>query len=207
MALLNAVIDLYHGNTVTSFDDIKKGGVIAVIHKATQGGGYTDAEFHDRSRAVQDAGLLLGSYHFGASGDPKGQADHYLDVVDPEKLMVLDFEPNSIDGTMRLTEAEAFVQRIFDQTGRYPGIYSGEAFINAQLRNAKDTILKNCFLWIAKYSAARPKVPPAFKDFTLWQYSDGSAGPQPHQTSGVGRCDRDFFNGDEAGLRALFGAK
>ena len=142
---------------------------------------------------------------FRTLGDPQGQADHYLDVAESTELMVLDFEPNGIHGTMTLAEAEAFVTRINDQTGRFPGLYTGEFFINDQLGSNTDTILKKCFLWIAEYSATRPKVPPAFPLFTLWQYSDGSAGPQPHSVPGVGRCDRNKFNGDEAGLRRLFG--
>jgi len=36
MALLNAVIDLSHHNTVTSFQQIKGNGIIGVIYKATQ---------------------------------------------------------------------------------------------------------------------------------------------------------------------------
>jgi lysozyme len=205
MALLNAVIDLSHHNTVTSFQQIKGNGIIGVIHKATQSTRFVDAEYADRRRAALSAGLLFGSYHFAATGDPERQADHYLDTADSIELMVLDFEPNAQEGTMTLAEAETFVRRIHDQTGRFPGLYSGESFINDQLGNNTGTILKECFLWIAKFSANPPKIPPAFPTFTLWQYTDGSAGPQPHAVPGVGRCDRDKFNGDEAGLRRLFG--
>jgi lysozyme len=208
MALLNAVIDLSHHNTVSSFHQIKSSGIIGVVHKATQGIHFVDAEYADRRAAAISAGLLFGSYHFAARGDPDGQADHYLNIADSTDLMVLDFEPNAQDGTITLAEAEAFVTRIHDQTGRFPGLYSGESFINDQLGNNTDTVLKECFLWIAKYSARRPRVPPAFPLYTLWQYTDGSAGPQPHTVPGVGgagRCDRDKFNGDEAGLRRLFG--
>jgi lysozyme len=205
MALLNAVIDLSHHNTVMSFQQIKVNGIIGVIHKATESTQFVDAEYADRRRAAVSAGLLFGSYHFAAQGDPKGQADHYLDIADSTDLMVLDFEPNAQDGTMTLAEAETFVTRIHDQTDRFPGLYSGESFINDQLGNNTGTILKKCFLWIAKFSATRPSLPPAFPTLTLWQYTDGSAGPQPHAVPGVGRCDRDMFNGDEAGLRRLFG--
>jgi lysozyme len=205
MALLNAVIDLSHHNSVTSFEQVKNDGILGVIHKATQGTQFVDAEYEGRRRAADSAGLLFGSYHFGVQGDPQGQADHYLDVVDSTELMVLDFEPNPIDGTMTLAEAEAFVTRINDQTGRFPGLYSGEFFLNDQLKNNTNTVLKECFLWIAKFSATRPRIPPAFSIITLWQYTDGNDGPQPHTVRGVGRCDRDKFNGDETGLKRLFG--
>ncbi len=34
---LNVVIDLSHYNTVTNFSDVKAGGIVGVIHKATEG--------------------------------------------------------------------------------------------------------------------------------------------------------------------------
>src|SRR5215813_2422982 len=100
MALLNAVIDLSHFNSVQSFQQAKESGVLAVIHKATQGTRFVDAEFTSHRRAALSEGLLFGSFHFASHGDPKGQADHYLDTVESTELMVLDFEPNHIDGTM-----------------------------------------------------------------------------------------------------------
>jgi lysozyme len=210
MPLLNAVIDLSHHNTVTSFQQAKDAAIVGVIHKATQGKQFVDPVYDERRPAALAAGLSWGAYHFGTGGDSVGQADHFLDVVNPAPtdLLALDFEPNPQGPTMTLAEAEAFVRRINDQTGRFPGLYSGESFINEQLGNNTDTVLKNCFLWIAKFSpdaSVRPKVPPAFGIFTLFQYTDGAQGAGPHSVPGVGRCDRDKFNGDENGLRKLFG--
>jgi len=206
MALLNAVIDLSHHNTVTSFDDIKNDGIMAIIHKATQGDAVIDKQYNRRRIGALNAGLLFGSYHFGTDDDPVDQADHYLSVADHTQLMVLDFEPNK-HGTMSLKQAEEFIEHIHKKTGKYPGIYSGEFFINQQLGAIPPagTVLSNCFLWIAKYGAKTPKVPPAFPLFTLWQYTDGNAGPQPHDVQGVGSCDRNKFNGDATGLNKLFG--
>jgi hypothetical protein len=45
--------------------------------------------------------------------------------------MFLDFEHNSQGATMTLADAEAFVTRIHDQTGRFPGLYSDEFFITS----------------------------------------------------------------------------
>jgi lysozyme len=207
MALLNVVVDLSHHNTVTSFQAVKAAGILGIIHKATEGTTFVDGDYGERRVQAMDAGLLWGAYHFGVRGDVPGQANHFLDTVNPgpTDLLVLDFEPNPRENTMRLAEAEEFVARVQEQTGRFPGVYSGQAFIRAQLGNRTDTILKNCFLWIARYSAQLPQVPPAFPTFTLWQYTDGSAGLQPHWVPGIGRCDRDKFNGDEAGLRRLWG--
>jgi lysozyme len=40
----------------------------------------------------------------------------------------------------------------------------------------------------------------------MWQYTDGGIGPEPHAVNGIGRCDRDKFNGNENQLRKLWGA-
>ena len=209
MPLTNAVIDLSHFNNVTSFQSVREAGIIGVIHKATQGLTGVDGTYGTRKPTALAAGLLWGAYHFGVNANAQKQADHFLDVVQPgpSDLMVLDFEPNAHDGTMTLAQAEAFVQRIFQQTGRFPGLYSGQAFIKEQLSNKKNETLSNCFLWIARYSDQPPQVPTAtWKTFTLWQYTDGNLGPQPHRVNGIATgCDRDKFNGDEAGLRQLWG--
>jgi lysozyme len=207
MGLLNAVIDLSHWNTVTSFEDAKSSGILGVIHKATQGTDVVDAKYDESRATAVSAGLLWGAYHFGTGGNVDNQVDHFLNVVSPgpTDLLVLDFEPNPKGVTMTLAEAESFIERVFAQTGRYPGLYSGASFLQEQLGSSTDTILKNCFLWIARYSTQAPKVPAAFPFFTLWQYTDGNAGPQPHQVPGIGRCDRNKFNGDGTQLRKLWG--
>ena len=209
MALLNTVVDLSHHNTVTSFRDTKDAGILGVIHKATEGTSFVDANYNQRQKLAVAAGLFWGAYHFGIQGDVQDQVDHFLEIVQPgpTDLLVLDWEPNSREGTMTLAEAESFVEQIHDQTGRFPGLYSGQSFINDQLGSHTQTILTNCFLWIARYASQVPRVPPAFPTFTLWQYTDGNVGPQPHQVPGIGRCDRDKFNGDEVGLKKLWGHK
>ena len=206
MPLLNVIIDLSHYNTVTSFQDVRNDGILGVIHKATEGIAYVDKEYDSRAVNAKSVGLFWGAYHFGTHDDPEGQADHFLSVVNPgpSDLLVLDFEPNPREGTMTLADAEAFVRRVQKQIGRFPGLYSGQAFLRDQLGKNTDTILKSCFLWVARYSAELPEIPDAFSTFTLWQYTDGNVGPQPHEVRGVGSCDRDKFNGNEADLKSLW---
>ncbi len=207
MALLNVVVDLSHHNTVTNFRDVKESGVLGIIHKATEGTSFVDAKYHERRPAALAAGLMWGAYHFGVSGDVRGQVDHFLNTVNPvaTDLLVLDFEPNPREGTMTLAEAEEFVKQIHDRTGQFPCLYSGQSFIHEQLGSRTGTILSECSLWIACYRPQLSPIPPAFKTFSLWQYTDGNNGDQPHQVPGIGRCDRDKFQGDEAGLKKFWG--
>lgn len=206
--MLNAVIDISHHNTISSFETVRQAGILAVMHKATQGTTYQDPTFATNRKQILDAGLLLGAYHFGVAGDASAQADALLRAAsDANTLLVLDFEPNPQGHDMSLLEAEQFVHHVYSATGRYPGLYSGhtirEALAAAGITEASQTELSKCWLWIAQYTET-PLIPKPWSQWTMWQYTDGAAGPEPHEVAGVGRCDRDQFNGTEAQLRALW---
>lgn len=214
MPLLNVIVDLYHNDTVdpaNGFHDMKDAGIRGIIHKATQGADTVDPEYDLRRVRARSVGFLWGSYHFGVAGDPVGQADHYLRVINPapDEIMTLDFEPYAPGDTMTFAEAEQFVARVHDQTGRYPLLYSGSSFLLDQFgsRTKTETILAHCPLWVARYGPSAPAIPPAFDDFVLWQYTDGGVGLQPHTVPGVGRCDRNKFNGTVAALVELWGGQ
>jgi lysozyme len=205
--VINAVIDISHHNKVSSFAKVAGAGVVGVIQKATQGFSFKDPTFASNKKRVRDAGMLFGAYHFGTSGDPTAQADFFLATAGDTELLVLDFEANPQGHDMSLLEAEHFVRHVFEQTGRYPGLYSGhtvkEALAAAGIASPEQTELSKCWLWYARYGP-QPLVPKVWTRWTMWQYTDGAAGPEPHQVAGIGRCDRDFFNGTEAELRALW---
>lgn len=204
MAIINVVIDLSHHNSVTDFNQVRTDGIAGVIHKATQGLHYDDPKYPGRRQPALHAGLMWGAYHFGIAADGVAQAQHFLSVVQPgpQDLLALDLEKND-QGNMSLKQAVAFVNHIFQETGRWPGLYGGD-YIKELLRNETATILANCWLWLAQYGSA-PAVPPAWPTWTMWQYTDGVAGPGPHTVAGLGPCDRDKFNGEISQLRQLWG--
>ena len=119
-----------------------------------------------------------------------------------ETLLALDFEPNPAGPTLTLEEARAFVTRIHEVTGRWPGFYSGH-YIKQVLGTNHDPILANCWFWLAQYGPTAI-VPPNWRTWTMWQYTDGAFGPEPHRVIGIGRCDRDKFNGTEGQLKKLW---
>jgi lysozyme len=205
---INVVVDISHHNGRVDFVRAAKAGIVGVIHKATQGLSFVDPLYHrNRERAVS-AGLLWGAYHFGTLSDSFKQADHFLCTVNPtaETLLVLDYEPNG-KSTMTFTQAREFVSRVNEVTGRFPGLYSG-SLIKEKLSNKPiDPILSQCFLWLAQYGPAPTRIPQTWPTWTLWQYTDGNVGPEPHWVDGIGFCDRDQFNGGLAGLRRLWGVK
>lgn len=201
---LNVVIDVSHHNGNVNLDKAKADGILGVIHKATQGQTGSDPMYKTNRTKANNAGLLWGAYHFATGSDGVKQAQNFLNVVgDPAKmLLVLDFEPNLTGPSMTLDEARAFVTHVQQETGRFPGLYSGH-FIKQLLGSQKDPVLGQCWFWLAQYGPT-PVVPPNWDTWTMWQYTDGALGPQPHTVSGVGRCDRDKFNGTEAQLNKLW---
>ncbi|MFC3581599.1 glycoside hydrolase family 25 protein [Sphingomonas hylomeconis] len=206
MAILNAVVDISHHNgTKIDFAKAKADGIIGVIHKASQGQSGRDPMYQANRAKATAAGLLWGAYHFATGSDGIKQAVNFLDRVGATEhtLLVLDFEPNLTGPSMSLGEARAFVTHVHDVTGRWPGFYSGH-YIKQLLGTKKDPILANCWFWLAQYGPT-PVVPPAWPTWTMWQYTDGAIGPEPHSVKGIGLCDRDKFNGSEVQLRKLWG--
>ena len=85
--IANVVVDLSHHNADPDFAAARDGGgIVGVIHKATQGLRYRDPTYADRETAAVTAGLLWGAYHFGTGSDGVQQAEHFLDVVQPAAL-------------------------------------------------------------------------------------------------------------------------
>jgi len=202
--ILNAVVDISHHNGNVNLVKAKADGILGVIQKATQGQSGKDPKFKTNRTKANDAGLMFGAYHFATGSDGIKQAQHFLDVVETldDTLLVLDFEPNPTGPSMNLEEARAFVLHVKEQTGRFPGLYSGH-FIKQLLGNNKDDVLGQCWFWLAQY-ATTAVVPANWETWTMWQYTDGAFGPMPHEVNGIGLCDRDKFNGTEGQLKKLW---
>jgi lysozyme len=195
MAETNSVVDISHHNGTVRLATAKQDGIVGIFQKATQGTKFVDPTFGRNQRAAKEAGLLFGSYHFGIGGDGVEQAEHFLKTASPtaSHLIVLDFESNHQGPSMTLEEARAFVTHIRTKTGLWPGLYSGH-YIKELLHSQKDSVLANCWFWLAQYGST-PIVPANWPTWTFWQYTDGAVGPEPHAVKGIGRCDRDKFNG------------
>ncbi len=205
--MLDAVIDVSHHNQVASFEALRGAGVLGVIHKATQGAGYVDPTFAANRRRAQEAGLLFGAYHFGTGGRIAAQIEHFLTVAAEVPLLVLDLEENPQGEDMNLHEAEQFVHEVHAHTGRYPGLYSGhtikEMIAAAGIRDPAETELSRCWLWIAQYGP-EAKIPSIWPAWTLWQYTDGEINSDGEPLPGIGRCDRERYNGTTEELLAFW---
>ena len=223
---LDAVIDISYGVQVYDFQAIRRSNILAIIHKATEGGDWVDPSYGNRQPQAEAAGLLWGTYHFG-TGQTSGarQAAFYLSVSrpGPRTLLALDLEDNENNprNSMRLDQAEEFVKAVADATGRLPVVYvhptwaNGDPLPNGQSFGARimpGSILARCGLWVADYHDS-PEVPAAWQatGWRLWQYAgdESAARPAYGQTTivrGVSHCDRNLFNGNAAALNQFWGA-
>ena len=204
MATCNVIFDLSHNNANVDLAQAKASGAVGLIHKATQGSGFSDPTYSARRDAAKQAGLLWGAYHFATAADPAAQAKFFLKAAQfsPGDLLVLDFEQNeaSANNTMTLDQARVFVSTVQDATGITPGLYGG-AYLKQLLGNASDETLQACWLWWAQYGPT-PAIPPAWPTWTLWQYTDGHHGNPPFALDGIGACDRDQYQGTADDLAA-----
>jgi lysozyme len=201
----NVVIDLSHHNQGLDFSQIRNAGILGIIHKATQGTMYADPTYAAHRTAARAQGLLWGAYAFGTGADGVEQAQHFLDVVQPDgqTLLALDFEANPHGPSVNMEEARSFVTHVKAETGNWPVLYSGY-YIKQLLGSNQDPVLAQCPFWLAQYGPTAV-VPANWQTWTFWQYTDGAAGPQPHDVPGAGLCDRDFYNGQPADLQANWG--
>lgn len=199
--MINTIIDTYHGNGI-DFNEVKKGGVLAVIHKATEGTTVRDSKYHERKKEAKALGILWGAYHFSTGASVTDQVENFLSYAKPEEdeLISLDWEASN-GPDMTLDQARHFVQMIKDELGRWPLIYGGH-LLRTTINHKADTILKNCPLWYARYSKTPTGIPTqVWSTYTLWQYTDGQDGPEPRGTRGVSGADRNIYPGTSKQLK------
>jgi lysozyme len=224
----NSIVNLSHYDEMRpDFAGMRQEGIVAAIHEATYPLGQIDAEYRARQDAASRAGLLWGAYHFADATDPIRQADKFLSVVGshwsaangadsgPGVLLVLDFEKNGHypGGTMRVDQAVAFVERIQQRTGKYPGIYAGENRIRSVLNNPgvsseAKRVLGKCWLWLANYHY-EPRATAPWSCWALWQYTGDGVCELPRSSFPTGianirHAERNIFRGSSGAVRSFW---
>lgn len=175
MPLIN-VIDMYHGNNVRTSDFalLRDAGILAIIHKASQGSHYVDPKYSERRKLVQAAGMLWGAYHFLDSTDPVKQADFFLEsagIADANSepiLLACDYENSANQPTLQ--QCMAFMREV--DRNSPPGVscvlYSGN-LIRETLRphvgghqdsamQGVEAFFQQHRLWLAEYGP-KEKIP------------------------------------------------
>lgn len=166
------VLDAYYANTIDYKKLVASKKVSGIIFKASDDlkadTGYTQSIIDGKKN-----GFGIGSYHLGRKSDPIKQADFYLSKIGTDqKFMALDIEGTGIKD-ISLTDAEKFIQRIFEKTGRYPFLYCNNVVFEAITAkyDSKSQFAK-CPLWYARFLNELPKLSTKVWDkVTLWQFA------------------------------------
>jgi lysozyme len=166
------VIDLSHHNVIPeSLEPAKAAGIVGLIHKMSEGTGYTDDKVQARYTLALRAGMAWGLYHFIRPGRIIAQADFFLaqaealGVLDRSTLLALDWE----DAGVSAQDALLFLDHVQDRSGRAPVLYSGHV-----CKEDPDDELGAFRLWLAQY-ASSCTLPTFAERWWLWQYTDKGA--------------------------------
>jgi lysozyme len=206
----DGILDINHTDTI-ALKDALAAGIVAVIHKASEGATFQDPLYTQRRYEARALGMLWGAYHFSSGRPPEDQVNNFLNViqwgVDPSSdavtLLALDYETSTSGPDMSMEDACTFVSLVNQRTGLWPVVYGSNLVTHADAVADPVCPLSKCPLWYASYND-QPKTVPnrVWKSMSLWQYSDGRDGPAP-TLSGF---DRSCFIGTEAGLQQAWPA-
>ena len=196
--------DLSHYEWPSDLNALADSGCVGVIYKATQSNGYQDPTYSNARTACYAGGMLWGMYHFGENTDVQAQANNFLAYAMPtgDDLICLDLEDYGTS-TMSLDQAKEWITLIETNLGREGEcvVYGGN-WLKERLPSA-DPWWAARRLWLCQYTSGTPELPAPWKKYWAWQYTDGSAGPEPHTCAGVDdSCDMNAYDGTESQLAA-----
>jgi GH25 family lysozyme M1 (1,4-beta-N-acetylmuramidase) len=196
------ILDIYHDD-LTPLSVAQDQGIVAVIHKASEGATWQDPAYANRRHEARGLGMLWGAYHFSSGKPAKDQAKNFLDAIqwgadptfDSQTLLCLDFENSHSGANMTFKQACDFVQAVHDATeGVWPMVYGSNLVRDADTPANAGSVLANCPLWYANYNSTPQQVPSnVWTKMTLWQYTDSFK-------IGKEKLDRNKFNGTDAQL-------
>lgn len=182
-------IDVYEGNNINSWEQVKNSGISVVIQKATQNCHHIDSLLYYRAPKIKQAGLNIGYYHFAEfnSTVPIQEAQHFITAIQNLPLTTLVWLDIECEDKWNRQNAINYVNGFIDYMNNHGyvnkiGLYTSEDFYNVILKNN----IPNIPLWIANYGRQ-----PATYPTHSWQYSEtGRVGGV------VGNVDKNYFRED-----------
>lgn len=157
--------------------------VDAAYIRATMGAIGRDEKWVENAFGCVANDVQVGFYHlFRADGDPVIQARNFHDAIrsfSGALTPAVDVEEALNDDTLPQVQYANRLKRFITEfealTGSKPMIYTSASQWSKLTGNALDDVFSECPLWVAHYDAAKPALPPAWKQWVLWQYtSDGA---------------------------------
>lgn len=195
-------IDISHWQGFPDFEQVKAAGVLAMIHKATEGTGYSDPNRAINCSNAIDAGIAVATYHWlSPDENPESQMRYYLDVLEPVpgERVVIDYEEAGCTLDQLKTAVEFLLA---DPRDLQITVYSGH-LLKEQLGGKHDTLLADhTDLWLAQYTTGTPSWSTGtYPQWALWQYSESG------EVDGIddSYVDLNRFNGSDDELLLWIG--
>jgi lysozyme len=164
-------------------------GALFGLARATEGATVADAAYAGHRAAMNEAGVLAGSYHVARpGGDPVAQAGHFLDHAGTG-LLAVDLRVS--DG-LPPAEVAAFARLWCEEVRRLSGIRPIIRTLRHFAAEGNCEGLGEWPLWIVAPDRpmGRPTVPPPWESWALHQYANSPV-------------NRDVFAGPPEDLAAL----
>ncbi len=163
-------IDVSNHQGKIIWTDIDQRIVNFAFIKATEGTTFTDKSFAKNWKASQDAGFLVGAYHyFNIVSDGQKQAEHFISVV-PKEINtlppVIDIEEVGENQAKLIIELKKYAKTIEDHYGIKPIFYVNKQTYELYIRDHFTDYL----IWFAVYNPQPPSI-----DWTFWQYTDNGS--------------------------------
>ncbi|WP_147332898.1 glycoside hydrolase family 25 protein [Archangium gephyra] len=202
-------IDISHYQPKVDWESVKTSASFVFV-KATDSTGVVDPRFSSHWSGAKKAGLPRGAYHFfHPKYDVDKQVANFTQHLksDPGELHpVVDVEEfkheyQSFTCDQLVEKLQRFSQGVEKELGRKPMIYTNHQ--TWQLSFCDHPYFLDHPLWLAQYTnhAKEPKLPPGWKGWLFWQYSESGKVP------GIpGAVDQSYFNGSVEDLKALLSA-
>lgn len=186
--MLKGIDVSHHNKNMKNLADINNYDFIII--KASEGKSYKDP-FCKRWMDYLTEKSLKGFYHFARpelGNSPEAEANNFLSViVDMKKpyLLALDVEAGALNYKALDTWCLRWLEAVYKATGVKPLIYCSEA----ETKRFKKCCDWGAGLWIAKWSANKPKSIAPWEFFAIWQFTASGA-------CSCVRVDEDYFNGN-----------
>ena len=199
-------VDVYAGDGAIRWPRVKGAGYDFAFVKATQGITLQDKRWSANVLGAQQAGLVVGSYHFfEPTGDATAQAKAFLAKVGGHENLVgqlrpvLDAEKRGGMTVRQYTDSvKAFIHVIETEVGVTPILYLSRDYATRQVYGAE---LVACRLWLAQWQQATPKWP--IGPWVTWTFWQDSAYATVAGMPNVGGVDTDVFAGGPDELQKL----
>lgn len=205
-------IDVARYEPVIDWNKVLDAGYRFAFIKCSQAN-YNDSKFSEHWENARIAGMVRGAYHFyDPSVHPHTQAEkfYYSLAGDYGELpFVVDIENFTSGPWFGSSNWWSYLEHLADISGHHPTmIYTGYYYWIDNVHRSPAVRDISYFgqypLWIARYEAPYPLVPPPWTWWMFWQYSEtGYVDGVTDQLGRPTKCDQDYFFGSEEQFQQL----